>query len=104
MSQAGRTWLLFVLAPVFDLRVCLPSAGWQARLPGVPGFAPVPTAPGLSSFRVGGVIWAGQPGAGRLQSRCQQVRNASFQGQPGLILRIRLRAWRTRRAGRCQIR
>jgi hypothetical protein len=26
---------------------------------------------------------AGQAGAGRAQSRCQQVRNASFQGQPG---------------------
>jgi hypothetical protein len=32
-------------------------------------------------------------------SRCQQVRNASFQGQSGLIFRIRWRAWRTMRAG-----
>jgi hypothetical protein len=92
MSQVLRAWLPSVPVPVFDLHVGLPFAGWQARRPGVPGLAPAPTAPGLSSFRVGGVIWAGQPGAGRLQSRCQQVRNASFQGQPGLILRIRLRA------------
>ena len=104
MSQARRAWLLFVLAPVFDLHVRLGSGGRQARLPEVPGSAPAPNAPGGSSYRVGWVIRAGQSGAGRAQSLCQQVRNASFQGQSGLILRIRLRAWRARRAGRCQIR
>ena len=47
---------------------------------------------------------AGQAGAGRACRRCQQVRNASFHGQSGLILRTRWRAWRTRRAGMCQSR
>jgi hypothetical protein len=37
-------------------------------------------------------------------SRCQQVRNASFHGQSALILRTRWRAWRASRAGMCQIR
>ena len=45
---------------------------------GVPGCASAPTAPGQFSFRVGGVVRAGQAGAGSADSRCQQVRNASF--------------------------
>ena len=55
---------------------------------------------GAASFpgRRGGA--AGQAGAGRAHSRCQQVRNASFQGQVRLIFRMRARAWRTSRAGR----
>jgi len=76
----------------------------RVTVPGVPGCAPAPTAPGWSSFRVDGVVCAGQAGAGRAHSRCQQVRNASFQGQSGLILRMRSRAWRASRAGMCQIR
>ena len=102
MSQARRAWLLFVLVPVFDLHVRLASGGRRAVLPGVPGSAPAPTAPGCSSFGVDGAAGAGQVGAGRAQSRCQQVRNASFHGQSGLILRIRWRAWRTSLAGICQ--
>jgi hypothetical protein len=35
---------------------------------------------GCSSFRIVRVVRAGQAGAGRAQSRCQQVRNASFHG------------------------
>lgn len=104
MSQADRVWLLFVLVPVFDLHVRLGSGGRQARVPGVPGSAPAPTVPGCSSFRVAGIVGAGQVGAGSAQSRRQQVMKAVFQGQSGLILRIFLRAWRTRRAGRCQSR
>src|SRR5712691_995727 len=69
MSQAGRAWLLFVLAPVFYLHVRLASGGRQARVPGVPGSAPAPTAPGCSSFRFAGIVGAGQPGAGRVHSR-----------------------------------
>jgi ABC-type proline/glycine betaine transport system ATPase subunit len=42
---------------------------------------------------------AGQAGAGRAQSRCQQARNASFHGQSGLIFRTRPRACRASRAG-----
>ena len=83
--------------------VCFPGAV-ASVVPGVPGCAPAPTAPGCVSFRVAGVVRAGQAGAGRAQSRCQQVRNASFQGQFGLILRMRSRAWRARRAGMCQTR
>ena len=92
MSQAFRAWLLFVLVPVFDLHVRLASGGWCAVLPGVPGAAPASTRPGCVSFRVAGMIGAGQLGAGRARSRFQQVRKASFQGQSGLILRIFLRA------------
>jgi len=62
--------------------------------------APASTWPEWVSFRVVGIIRAGQLGAGRTQNRFQQVRKASFQGQSGLILRILLRAWRTSRAGR----
>jgi hypothetical protein len=36
------------------------------------------------------------------QSRCQQAMKAPARGQSGVILRIRLRAWRTSRAGTCQ--
>jgi hypothetical protein len=68
------------------------------------GCAPAPTAPGWSSFGVAGVIRAVQAGAGRAQSRCQQVRNASAQGQSGLMARVFWRAWAASFAGRCQIR
>jgi hypothetical protein len=84
--------------------VCFLSGGGRAVVPGVPGCAPAPTVPGCCSFRTAGVVRAGQTGAGREQSRCQQVRNASFQGQSGLIFRTRSRAWRASRAGMCQIR
>ena len=61
--------------------------------------APAPACAGAASFpgRGGGV--AGQAGAGRAHSRCQQARKASFQGQVRLSLRTRARAWRTSRAG-----
>jgi hypothetical protein len=103
MSQVARRWLLSVLGPVFELHVRFDSGWWRGVPPGVPG-APASTWPEWVSFRVVGMIRAGQLGAGRTQNRFQQVRKASFQGQSGLILRILLRAWRTSRAGRCQIR
>ena len=93
-----------MLVPGFRSVVCLLSGDGRAVVPGVPGRAPAPTAPGCASFRVAGVVRAGQAGAGRAQSRCQQVRNASFQGQSGLIFRTRTRACRARRAGMCQTR
>ena len=96
--------LLIVLVPGFGSVVCLLSGDGRAVLPGVPGYAPAPTAPGGASFRVAGLVRAGQAGAGRAQSRCQQMRNASVQGQSGLIFRTRSRAWRARRAGMCQTR
>jgi hypothetical protein len=96
--------LLIVLVPGFGRGVCLLSDRWQAVRARCAGRAPAPTAPGWFSFRAVGTVGAGQPGPGRTHSRCQQVRNASFHGQPGLILRMRWRAWCTRRAGRCQIR
>lgn len=46
MSQALRAWLLSVAAPVFDLHVRLSLAGRRGVLPGMPGSAPAPTAPG----------------------------------------------------------
>ena len=70
----------------------------------VNGCAPAPTAPGWPSFRVARVVRAGQAGAGRTQSRCQPARKASAHGQSGLIARVRCRAWRASRAGRCQTR
>jgi hypothetical protein len=82
------------------------SVCFRRRLCGaarVPGCAPAPTAPGCVSFRVAGADGAGQAG-GRAQSRCQQVRNASFQGQSGLIFKTRSRACRASRAGMCQTR
>ena len=54
---------------------------------------------GVASFPGRGDGVAGQAGSGRAQSRCQQARNASFQGQVRLIFSTRARAWRTRRAG-----
>jgi hypothetical protein len=84
--------LLIVLAPGFGSGVCLVSGVGCAVVPGVPGCAPAPTAPGWSSFRAAEAAGAGQDGAGRAQSRCQQVRKASVQGQSGLILRMRWRA------------
>jgi len=44
--------LLIVLVPGFGLGVCLLPAGGCVVLPGVPGCAPAPTAPGRCSFRV----------------------------------------------------
>ena len=78
------------------------SAGFRrvAVLPDVLGAAPAPTAPGRASFPGRGDGVAGQAGAGRAHSRCQQVRKASFQGQVRLIFSMRARAWRASRAGR----
>jgi hypothetical protein len=96
--------LLIVLVPGFGCGVCLAGGGGRVVVPGVPGCAPAPTAPGCASFRVAGVVCAGQAGAGRAQSGCQQVRNASFHGQSGLIFRTRSRAGRASRAGMCRMR
>ena len=74
-----------MLAPDFGRVVCLVPGGGRAVVPGVPGCALAPTAPGCASCGVAGVVRAGQAGAGRVQSRSQQVRTASFHGQLGLI-------------------
>ena len=77
--------LLIVLLPGFGCGVCLLSG----RSCGVARCARVRTGSdraGVVSFRVAGVVGAGQAGAGRAQSRCQQVRNASFHGQSGADL------------------
>jgi hypothetical protein len=96
--------LLIVLVPDFGSAVWLLSRAGRVLVPGVPGYAPAPTAPGCASSRVDGAHGAGQAGAGRAHSRCQQIRNASFQGQSGLIFRTRSRACRASRAGMCQTR
>ena len=84
--------LLIVLLPGFGCDVWLAAGAGRAVVPGVPGCAPAPTAPGRSSSRAAGMVCAGQAGAGRAQSRCQQVRKASFQGQSRLMARVRCRA------------
>ena len=92
-----------MLVPDFGSGVGLLPGG-RAVMPGKPGRAPAPTAPGWSSSHVDGMVRAGHAGAGRAHSRCQQPMNASFHGQSGLIFRNRCRAWTARRAGMCQIR
>jgi hypothetical protein len=77
--------LPIVPVPVFGCAVCLLRGCGRVAQPGVPGGAPAPTAPGRVSFLAGGMVRAGQAGAGGAQSRCQQNRNASFHGQSGLI-------------------
>ena len=72
-------------------------------LPGVPGAAPAPTATARGLPPVAVADRAGQGRPGRSHSRCQEVRNASFQSQSGLIFSTRWRAWRARRAGMCHI-
>lgn len=94
-SGCPRGLLLIVLC-----RFSAVVAGWRvAVLPDVLGVAPAPTAPGRPPSCRGTEV-AGQAGAGRAHSRCQQARNASFQGQVRLIFSTRARAWRTSRAGR----
>ncbi len=73
MRQAARPWLLFVPGPVFKLHVRFGSGERCAVLPGVPGSAPASSWPECSSFRVGGMVGAGQLGAGRAHSRFQQA-------------------------------
>ena len=90
--RVSEVRLLIVPLPGFGVMSVLTVGAGRAVVPGVPGCAPAPTAPGWSSSRVAGMVCAGQAGAARTQSRCQQVRNASFQGQSGLILRMRCRA------------
>ena len=75
--------LLIVPVSAFGCVVCLLSGRRHPAVPSVPGCASAPTAPGQFSFRVGGVVRAGQAGAGSADSRCQQVRNASFGSYSG---------------------
>jgi hypothetical protein len=98
-SGVGRAWLLIVLVPGFGCGVWLLLGCSQASRPGVPGACAGSDCAGTCSFPVVVADGAGQVGSGMACSRCQQVRNASFQGQSGLIFRIRWRAWRTMRAG-----
>jgi len=85
--------------PVFGCGIRFACSRRVTALPGVPGGTGSDCA-GTASFPCRGDGVAGQAGAGRAQSRCQQARNASFQGQVRLIFSTRARAWRTRRAGR----
>lgn len=75
-----------------------------AACPGSLGRAAIPRAAmraGLLLLGSAGRVRDGQVGAGRAQSRCQQVRKACFHGQVELIFTIRRRAGVTSRAGRC---
>jgi hypothetical protein len=54
MGQGFRVGLPTVLVPGFRRGVCSLYERRQAALPGVPGCAPAPTAPGWFSFRSAG--------------------------------------------------
>jgi hypothetical protein len=98
-SGVGRGWLLIVFRRVFRGGVwsTWPQVWRMARC--ARGHRLL-LRRGRPPFRVAGTGVAGQAGAGRAHSRCQQARNASFQGQVRLIFSTRARAWRTSRAGR----
>ncbi len=102
--SAPEVPLLVVLVPGFGSVVCLVSGDGRAVVPGGARVRTGSDRAGQASFRVAGMVRAGQAGAGRAHSRCQQVRNASFQGQSGLIFKMRSRACRASRAGMCQTR
>ena len=89
------------VAPVFGGCIWFRCSQRMAARPDVLGGTGSDCA-GAASFpgRRDGV--AGQAGAGRAHSRCQQARKASFQGQVRLIFSTRARAWRTSRAGRLE--
>src|SRR6266487_2505165 len=95
MIQGSARSVADRIVPVFGGGSWL-AGGGAARCARV---APAPAAPGRPPFRRGDGV-AGQSGAGRAHSRCQQARNASFQGQVRLIFSVRARAWRTIRANR----
>jgi hypothetical protein len=103
-SGVGRAWLLIVPVSAFAHHVRLGPVRWQGVLPRCARAGAGSDRAGVASFRVPGMVRAGQAGAGRADTRCQQVRNASFHGQSGLIFRVRWRACRTRRAGMCHSR
>ena len=99
-SGCRRSWLLTVLrrfSAVLSGR--LVPGGWRC-CPMCSGRHRLRLRRGGPPFRVAGTGVAGQAGAGRAHSRCQQVRKASFQGQVRLIFSMRARAWRASRAGR----
>jgi DMSO/TMAO reductase YedYZ molybdopterin-dependent catalytic subunit len=77
LVKALWVWLLIVLVPGFGSGVWLLSEWRRQVLPGVPGCAPAPTAPGRFSFRVDGMFRAGQAGAspGDLERRDPVPRN-----------------------------
>jgi hypothetical protein len=102
--QAPEDRLLIVLSSVFDPRVCFGSGRGVRAVPGCARVRAGSDRAGRVSFRVAVVADAGQVSAGRAQSRCQHSRKASAQGQLSLMARVRWRAWRASRAGRCQTR
>ena len=99
-SGVSEVWLLIVLVPGFRVWCLFGCRRLVARCcPVCPGAHRLRPRRGGPPFRVAGMVRAGQAGAGRAQSRCQQVRKASFQGQSGLIFEDPLRG-RGGRAGR----
>jgi hypothetical protein len=104
MIQGAAGLVTDRVVPVFGRGVWLTGFRRVAVLPDVLGAGTGSDRAGAASFpgRRDGV--AGQAGAGRAHSRCQQARKASFQGQVRLIFSARARACRTRRAGRCHSR
>jgi len=90
-SGVGRGWLLIVLCRVFGGCIWFACPGRMADGPVCPGGTGSDCA-GVASFPGCRGQVAGQAGAGRVHSRCQQARNASFQGQVRLIFSTRCRA------------
>jgi hypothetical protein len=54
--RAPEVWLLIALVPGFGFGVRVGCVGGRVAVPGVPGCAPAPTAPGSFSFRVDGAV------------------------------------------------
>ena len=79
------------VVPVFGGGVRFACSRRVAVAPGVPGTGTGSDCAGVASFPGRGTRVAGQTGAGRAHSRCQQVRNPSFQGQAGRDVHARAR-------------
>ena len=103
-SGGRRGWLLIVLCRFSAVVSGSPvSGGWRC-CPMCSGRHRLRLRRGGLLSGVAGTVRTGQVGAGRAHRRCQQARNASFQGQVRLIFSTRARAWRTSRAGRLRSR
>jgi hypothetical protein len=100
LSRSAVTPDIFVLRSSVRCGLAGASAACPRRSRGRRGST---AAPGVL-YPLSGQGGAGQPGCGRAARRFQQVVKTSRQGQSVGIRRILRRAWKARRAGRCQSR
>ena len=84
-SGGGRVWVSRLVVPGFGPGIRFFVSAGVARCPMCPGQHRLDPRRGGPPSWVAEMVRAGQLGAGRLHSRCQQVTNASFQGQVRLI-------------------